>query len=78
MEMGRRNKNIEVEIQETKKNSTSYTELEVVVKKQVIGTISQPEGEQATVVFKSGKSRTVKTVEEGIQTVIAEYNLHDQ
>lgn len=76
--MGRRNKNIEVEIQETKKNSNDYTELEVVVKKQVIGTISQPEGEQATVVLKSGKKHKVKTVEEGIQLVIAEYNLHDQ
>lgn len=76
--MGRRNKNIEVEIQETKKNSNDYTELEVVVKKQVIGTISQPEGEQATVLLKSGKTYKVKTVEEGIQLVIAEYNLHDQ
>lgn len=76
--MGRRNKNIEVEIQETKQNSETFTSLEVVVKKQVIGTVEQSVDEQAQVTFKSGKSRSAKTVEEGIQMIIAEYNLHDQ
>lgn len=76
--MGRRNKNIEVEIRETERNTDAFTELEVVVKKQVIGTIEQAEGEQARVLLKSGKVRPAKTIDDGIQLVIAEYNLHDQ
>jgi hypothetical protein len=76
--MGRRNKNIEVEIQETKKNTETYTDLEVIVNRQVIGTVQQEEGEQARVSFKSGRERTANTVEEAIQMIIAEYNLHDQ
>lgn len=76
--MGRKNKNIEVEIQETKKNTETYADLEIVVNKKIIGTVSQEENEQAYATYKSGREIPVRSVEEGIETVIAEYNLHDQ
>lgn len=76
--MGRRNKNIEVEIQETPNNTEITTELEVLVNKKIIGTVHQEKGEQASVHYKSGKEMTAKSVEDGIQMIIAEYNLHDQ
>lgn len=76
--MAKRNKNIEVEIRETSKNTDTVTDLEVLVKNKVIGTVHQePEG-QAAVHYKSEKEITAKTVDEGIQMIIAEYNLHDQ
>lgn len=76
--MGRNNKNIEVEIQESKNNTESFTELEVMVKQKIIGTVRQEEGEQAYAVFRSGKEVPARSTEEGIQLIIADYNLHDQ
>lgn len=76
--MANRNKNIEVEIKETTNQSDALTELEVLVKNKVIGTVRQPLDEQVTVSYKSEKEMTAKTIDEGIQMIIAEYNLHDQ
>ncbi|API90153.1 hypothetical protein BKP56_13240 [Marinilactibacillus sp. 15R] len=76
--MANRNKNIEVEIKETTNQSDSLTELEVLVKNKVIGTVRQLLDEQVTVLYKAEKEMTAKTIDEGIQMIIAEYNLHDQ
>ncbi|SDK95133.1 DUF2969 family protein [Alkalibacterium thalassium] len=74
----RSNKQIEVEINETAKNTKDYTELELVVRKKVIGKIMQKSNGPVTVEFKSGKKRTARSVDEGIQLIIEEYNLHDE
>lgn len=76
--MARKNKPVEVDIRETNKNKENVTELEVVVKKKVIGKIRQEEGDrQVSVEMSSGKKRQVGSIDEAIETVIAEYNLHD-
>lgn len=76
--MARKNKPIEVDIRETDKNKNNVTDLEVVVKKKVIGTIHQADGDRlVSVEMSSGKKRQVSSVDEAIETIIAEYNLHD-
>lgn len=76
--MGKRNKQIEVEINETKNNTESFTEYELVVRKKVIGTLQQEGDSLVTVVFKSGKKRTAHSIDEGVQMLIEEHNLHDE
>lgn len=76
--MSKRNKNIEVEINETENSKANYTELELVVRKKVIGKIMQKADGPVSVEFKTGKKRTARSVDEGIQLVIEEYNLHDE
>ena len=76
--MARKNKPIEVDIRETDKSKNNVTDLEVVVKKKVIGTIHQEDGDRlVSVEMSSGKKRQVNSVDEAIETIIAEYNLHD-
>lgn len=76
--MARKNKPIEVDIRETDKSKNNVTDLEVVVKKKVIGTIHQVDGDRlVSVEMSSGKKRQVNSVDEAIETIIAEYNLHD-
>lgn len=76
--MGKRNKQIEVEINETKNNTADYTELELVVRKKVIGKIMQKADGPVSVEFKTGKKRTARSIDEGIQLIIEDYNLHDE
>lgn len=76
--MSKRNKNIEVEINEVAGSSKSTTELELLVRKKVIGKVYHQEEGAVTVEFKSGKKRTAHSVDEGIQLIIEEYNLHDE
>lgn len=76
--MSKRNKNIEVEINEMENSKGNYTELELVVRKKVIGKIMQKEDGPVSVEFKTGKKRTARSVDEGVQLVIEEYNLHDE
>lgn len=76
--MSKRNKNIEVEINETPNSKNDFTELELIVRKKVIGKLQQQADGPVSVEFKSGDRRTVQTIEEGIQSIIAEYNLHDE
>lgn len=76
--MARKNKPIEVDIRETSKNKGQVTDLEVVVKKKVIGTIHQDTPDsQVDVQMSSGKKRQVQTVDQAIEVIISEYNLHD-
>lgn len=76
--MGKRNKNIEVEINEVAGSSKNTTELELLVRKKVIGKVYHQDEEAVTVEFKSGKKRKASSVDEGIQLIIEEYNLHDE
>lgn len=76
--MSKRNKSIEVEIRETDQNKSQVTDLEVVVKKKVIGKIHQDSADaQVSVEMSSGKKRHVRSIDEAIEAVISEYNLHD-
>lgn len=78
MKMARKNKPIEVDIRETDKHKGDTTDLEVVVKKKIIGTIHQEANDRhVSVEMSSGKKRQVASVDEAIETIIAEYNLHD-
>lgn len=76
--MVKRNKQIEVEINETENNTEEFTELELVVKKKVIGTLQKEGDSLVSVEFKSGKKRTAQSIDEGVQMIIEEYNLHDE
>lgn len=75
--MGKRNRQIEVEINETKNNTDDFTELELVVKKKVIGRLQQEGDSLVNVEFKSGNKRTAQSIDQGVQMIIEEYNLHD-
>lgn len=76
--MGKRNKQIEVEINETANNTDTYTEYELVVRKKVIGKLQQEGDGLVNVEFKSGKKRTAQSMDEGVQMIIEEHNLHDE
>lgn len=76
--MGKRNKHIEVEINETTNNTDSFTEYELVVRKKVIGKLQQEGDGLVNVEFKSGKKRTAHSIDEGVQMLIEEHNLHDE
>lgn len=76
--MGKRNRQIEVEINETKNNTEDFTEFELVVKKKVIGRLQQEGDGLVNVEFKSGNKRTAQTIDQGVQMIIEEYNLHDE
>lgn len=76
--MSKKNKPVEVEIIETNKHKGSNVDLEVKVKKKTIGTLKQTEEEKlVNVTLPSGKTLNVGSVDEGIQSIVAEYNLHD-
>lgn len=73
-----RNKTIEIDIRETSKNKGDVVDLELVAKKKVISTIHQESPDQkVSILMASGKKRTAQTIDEAIEAVIAEYNLHD-
>jgi len=76
--MGKRNKQIEVEINETENNTDTFTEYELVVRKRVIGKLQQEGDGLVNVEFKSGKKRTAQSIDEGVQMIIEEHNLHDE
>lgn len=77
--MGRRKKqnDTKVEVEETKGSTKESQEYQVVVNKKVIGTVSQKQGEMAEAVFRSNQPHKVRDIDEGIQYILMEYNLHD-
>lgn len=76
--MAKRKKQIEVELIETKNNTDTFTDLELVVRKKVIGKLQQEKDGPVSVELKSGKKRTAQTIDEGMHMIIEEYNLHDE
>ena len=74
--MTRGNKNIEVEIKETTNNKEGFVELSLSIGKQQIGLIQQEEGKSVTVVSRSGAESKAKSVDEEINQLLMDYNLH--
>jgi len=76
--MSKKNKPVEVELIETNKHTERNMDLEVKVKKKTIGTLKQGEDDRMIkVTLTSGKEFNAGSVDEGVQSIIAEYNLHD-
>jgi len=76
--MSKKNKPVEVELIETNQHKDGNIDLEVKVKKKTIGSLKQGEGDRSIkVTLASGKEINVGSVNEGIQSIVAEYNLHD-
>lgn len=77
--MSRRSKqkDIKVEVEETKRSTKESTELQVLVNKKVIGTVTQKRGEMAEATFRSEQPQKAKNIDEGIRLVLMDYNLHD-
>lgn len=75
--MARKNKNEEVTIIATERDSDVVTDLQVLVGEQVIGEIYQSEEErQYLVTFKNQQKGTAVSIEDAVQAIIADYNLH--
>lgn len=74
--MSKRSKSIDVEIRETALHKGECVDLEVVVSHKVIGTIHQETPKESVLVRIDDKKRRVASVEEAIETIISEYNLH--
>lgn len=75
--MSKKAKNIEVEIREGSENSDNFVDLEVVIKDRVIGRIKQSEGERfCHVELPSGQTASQRSIEDGVQDILEEYNLH--
>ena len=74
--MAKNNKKIEVEIRETANNKEGFVELALSAGKQEIGLIQQEEGKSVTVITHSGAESKAKSVDEGINQLLMDYNLH--
>ncbi|MEC5140414.1 DUF2969 domain-containing protein [Pediococcus pentosaceus] len=71
--MSRREKKFEIEIKEVKENDSVINE--VYIDRQLVGQISQVNDKNFTASNQSGEMR-VKSMDEGIQWIVAEFNLH--
>jgi hypothetical protein len=71
--MSRREKKFEIEIKEAKENGSVINE--VYINRQLVGQISQVNDKNFTASNQSGEMR-VKSMDEGIQWIVAEFNLH--
>lgn len=74
--MSKGNKKIQVEVKETPNNKEGFIELELYVNDEKIGQLQQEEGQSVTVKTNSGTESKVRTVDEGINKLIMDYNLH--
>ncbi|MGB6179539.1 DUF2969 family protein [Carnobacterium sp.] len=74
--MTKGNKKIEVEIKETANNKEGFVELSLSAGKQQIGLIQQEEGKTVTVITNSGVETKARTVDDGINQLLMDYNLH--
>ena len=71
--MSRREKKFEIEIKEVKENDSVINE--VYINRQLVGQISQVNDKNFTASNQSGEMR-VKSMDEGFQWIVAEFNLH--
>ncbi|SFQ35070.1 MULTISPECIES: DUF2969 family protein [Desemzia] len=74
--MSKRNKKSEVMIKETNRNSEDFTELELFVGNEKIGTIQQEKEQAITTINKNGNQAKAKNIDEAINNLIMDYNLH--
>ncbi len=76
--MARKKKNEEVSIVATKHDSDTVTDLEVLLGDQVIGKIYQGEEDrQLQVTFNNDQKGTAVSIEDAVQAILADYNLHN-
>lgn len=74
--MSKNSKKIQVEVKETAKNKEGFVELELYVNEEKIGMIQQETGNPVTVISNSGTESKARSVDEGINQLIMDYNLH--
>lgn len=76
--MARKKKNEEVSIVATKRDSDTVTDLEVLLGEQVIGKVTQGEEDrQLQVTFNNDQKATAVSIEDAVQAILADYNLHN-
>lgn len=76
--MARKKKNEEVSIVATKRDSDTVTDLEVLLGDQVIGKVYQGEEDrQLQVTFNNDQKATAVSIEDAVQAILADYNLHN-
>lgn len=77
--MARKNKNEEVTIVATDKDTDTVTDLQVLIGEKVIGEIIQDEGDRHyQVTTMNNQKGTALSIEAAVQTIIADYNLHNK
>lgn len=75
--MARKKRPEEVSIIETPKNSDTVIDLEVKIKDKVIGKIHQGEEDrQLQITYMDDRKGAAISVEDAVQAIIADYNLH--
>ena len=75
--MARKKKQEEISIVEGKLDSDTVTDLQVMAKDDLIGEIFQDEEDrQFQVKFANGRKGSALSIEDAVQAIIAEYNLH--
>lgn len=77
--MARRGKsgNIPVEVVETKESTEEALSVDVLVHGEIVGRVKQNSEKQVTASFKSGREQSFNTMDDGIEAVLREYNLHN-
>lgn len=76
--MARKKKNEEVSIVTTKLDSDTVTDLEVQIGDKTIGGIHQGEEDrQIQVTFHNNQKGTAISIEDAVQAILADYNLHN-
>lgn len=73
----RKSGNIPVEVVEVKAGSDTKTQLEVHIKNKVAGTVAQKTDNKVVVTFHSGRQQNVSSIDEGIEAILMDYNLHN-
>lgn len=74
--MAKSSKKIQVEVKETAKNKEGFVELALYVNQEQIGMIQQEEGKPVTVLTNAGTESKAKSIDEGINNLLMDYNLH--
>lgn len=76
--MARKNKNEEVSIIETKLDSDTVTDLEVLIGDKKVGSIHQGEEDrQIEVTLNNGQKARAISIEDAVQAILADFNLHN-
>lgn len=75
--MGKGHKKIQVDVRETERDTEQFTDLELFVNNKKIGSLQQEESKPVTVITPNGSESKVKSIDEGINALIMEYNLHN-
>ncbi len=75
--MARKKKEEEITIVSGKRDSDVITDLQVLAKDQLIGTVFQEEDErQFQITYENGRKGSALSIEDAVQSILADYNLH--